>query len=433
MTVCPLPTGASAALARALDRAWLLAAVRQHLAPDAEVQTASADYVRYKAQHGSLVGWRVCVRDANGEHATWVTARCADPARLANEARRLRGRKESVHAGLRGTPALVDDVLLMAFPVDRALRGLRWLLRASRAKALVQEHRAEWIAPGYRVSKRRSHAELVRYKPERRAVLRWRLGTVDEARRGGPEVTAFVRLHAEPIAARAVAALNAAAAGGVRCPARAKAVHERLAIEEAIDGRPAGRQADLGERVGALLARLHRVACPPQLPECDAGAVLGEARAAVDGLQLLQPRLGEAAARVLDRLGARASAAVAPVFAHGDFHRGQLLDAACDLGVVDFDRAAAAPAARDLAEYCAHEIGLDPSQGDPEQRLDGLGAALLAGYEAGGGAPPAALAWHLAAALLRQAVRPFRELRADWPEQAQSLLHLAARVAEAKQ
>ena len=175
----PLPVGApGGSLAAAMDAECVRRWIEGHLLDEAELLVLSPNYVRYKGKHGSLVGWRVVTRTAAAEHQTYVTVRCVEPLRLRAEAERLSGRVGETQCGLRTWARVGDDGLLLAFPVDRVLRDLRSMVRASRVRRLIEEHAPQVIPEGFRMSKRRSHPVLVRYKPERRAVLRWELGLV---------------------------------------------------------------------------------------------------------------------------------------------------------------------------------------------------------------------------------------------------------------
>ena len=104
--------------------------------------------------------------------------------------------------------------------------------------------------------------------------------------------------------------------------------------------------------------------------------------------------------------------------AHGDFHADQLLLAPTGITLVDFDELCRAAPALDLATYAADVVrGRDGDRAELEAVLDGL----LAGF----GARPAALEWHLAAALLGRAAHPFQRQVPNWPERTERMLDAA--------
>src|SRR4029078_6774584 len=92
---------------------------------------------------------------------------------------------------------------------------------------------------------------------------------------------------------------------------------------------------------------------------------------------------------------------------HGDFNISQMLDVDGAMAVLDFDEACLAPRALDVPSSAANLVSGRP--GDLA-RADAALASLLDGY----GAPPHALHWYLAAALLRRAPSPFPLPKRNW-------------------
>ena len=421
-TVCPLPaTATDAAFARAIDAAVVARCVRDHLGAGDQAVELAPDYVRWKDRDGSIVGWRAKVGPAGT--ATYVTVRTAPLDRLRDEASKLEHREED-YDGLKSFAlAEHDELLLVTFPLDRQMSDLRRMVRASKVRTVVQENRRDLVPAGMRFSKSGSSWQLVRYKPERRAVIRWDLGFKNDQKQRLRSTT-WMRMVAEPMPARQ--ALVAAAAGaGIRVPELLTAPHDRLLLETHLAGRPwepTDRQAI--PVVANALARLHRAPAPAGARVHDAAAELELVRRAVDDLARLDPGLAARAAPVAETL-MRATPTDSPRrVLHGDFHRGQvLLDA--DVALCDFDRACVGPAGVDLAALHAHTV-LD---GD----ADGAFAAAFADAYAREAEAPSGRerAWWNACALLRMVTAPFRSLRADWPARSTSILDAAAGAAAA--
>lgn len=420
--VFPLPeTARLEGLAAAVDPARAQALLERLLAPPgAAILGCEPVYIRSKGEDGAVVAWRVALAGAVSG-TTFVTARAASSARLEAEAGRFAGRAgEPAFLGLRPLALAAEEgLLLLALPLDRALEALPALLDVRRFRRLLREETG-WLGPGRRVSKSKSRVEPVRFKPERRAVVRWRLA-ID----GEEGATAlYARLHAGPPGRprRAARAAAAARAAGVRVAATVAAL-DHVGIEAELAGAPLDleRATDL-EETGALLARLHG-APPgddpgPPPPEDDA--------AAIEGLGLLGAELAAAARRLAGALARQGETGAPPVLLHGDFHRGQVLvDPAHGPGLLDFDRAASGPAARDLATFSAHLAATAPAATAARAV-----AALERGYARVRPLPPAReRRREEAAALLRVAVLPFRTLDPRWPEAAARLVDAAARAA----
>lgn len=423
----PMPgRGNDPALQQALTAAAMAALIQGLLRPAGEVVALQPDYIRWKGLDGSLVGWRVTVRTADGDVSTYVTARTAPPHRLADEAGRLLHRAEEDWGGLRAFAlTAAGDLLLMAFPIDRAMHDLRRLVRPSKLRSLVAATCPTVVPNGLRFSKSRSHFALVRYKPERRAVLRWQIGAVDGSGQRTGHSIIWVRCHAESQAPHTAVAIAAAAAAGVRCPRTLGIAHDRLAIESHVAGAtfaPAARPAELAAAAAAT-ARLHDSGAVSGLPLHGPVQELDQSLRAAEDLGRMLPQLQARATALADQLAARIPAAGPPVLAHGDLHAGQFLIDGDGAALCDFDRACVAPAAHDLAVFRAH-CELEDGAG---------GAALARGFVDAYGRHRALpgdgeLEWWSASALLRGSLSPFRTLRADWPQRCEVALASAERT-----
>lgn len=429
--ICPPPSEAvDPGFLQAMRTDEVASLVQAHLTHDATLLELVPDYVRWKDRDGSLVGHRATVQFGSEVVQTYVTARTAAPMRLASEAERLRHREEEDHGGLRAFAFLPErDLLLLAFPLDRAMHDLRRLCRASKLRSLVAAVCPTIVPDGLRFSKSRSQFTLVRYKPERRAVLHWQVGIVDSGKVTTSRPSIWIRCHAEAQAARTQAATEAAAAAGIRCPRTIGIAHERLAIESHVDGRTwSPLQASNGDDFAAaarVVARLHATPPPSTLPQHHALAELDLVLIAAEDLGRLDPRLGGLARSLADRLSHDVPKATPLVFAHGDLHPGQVLLDADSAALVDFDRACAAPVAHDLATLVAQCASLDPQRGAR------IGRDFVAAYAAHGELPSRPdLAWWTGCAMVRNATTPFRRLQPDWRARSAALLGLAERVLE---
>lgn len=421
--VCPPPAAATDhAFLLALNPAAIAHLVRTHLLRSGQLLALHADYVRWKEQDGSLVGYRATLQNADGTNDAYVTVRTAPLHRLTAEAERLDHRADEEWSGLEALALLPQHgVLLLGFPLDRAMHDLRRLVRPSKVRSLVSAVCPQLIPDGMRFSKSRSTFALVRYKPERRAVLHWRIGCVARDGRTRADVSAWLRIHAEPTVARTALATAAAAAAGVLCPRTLGIAHDRLALESHVDGRSFQPNGDGLAAAASAVARLHAAAPPTSLPCHGPVHELDRVLRATDDLARLSPILGDQARALADGLAACVPTNSGLVFTHGDLHPGQILLGQRDAGLLDFDRACVSTPAHDLAAMHAQGVLADPTHGA------GFATAFANAYRQFRDLPPAhELAWWTAAALLRAATQPFRALRADWPERTATLLDAAA-------
>lgn len=266
-------------------------------------------------------------RDGNLLAGQWF----ADPARAERVCAATRGAAPS--AGVRRLGH--GHVVLQPGGADRRLRRLPGLVEARGAR-------------------------LVAHRPERRGVVRQAWPD------GGQTYTKLVPTQRIGQVVRG-ARLTLP---GVETP-RVTHVDERLGAVtfEALPGRPlfellgdaspdTARIDGIGRAVGEVVARLHRVEPPAGLPRHDAAAELAVTRrwvrlAAQHGLLAHRSQAVEALWRTArDRLSSLPTGPTAVV--HRDLHDKQILVDDTQVGLLDFDLAAAGDPALDLANLLVH-------------------------------------------------------------------------------
>jgi ABC-type lipoprotein export system ATPase subunit len=383
----PVADPALPRLGALLDPDAMAPVLARTLRPDAALGEPAIGRVVYKPGELVAVHYRTAPGDAvlTAIAGKDLAARARAP-RYAGAARRVDGRSPAP-APL--SYAADADALVTWLPYDPRLPGLI---------AAPEELRRR--LPGLP----EGEPELVGYKPRGRAVLA----------AGAHILKAY---GSESAYAHALAGLRHSAAAPLRAPAFVAALPElRLTVQERVAGVPPDA-AGAAHDAGALVAALQRAELPG-LPSAPPGRLLAAARrkAAVVAAVLppLRPRLDALVRRLADGL----PAGLPLVPAHGDFHADQLLHAPAGLTVVDFDELCRAAPARDLATYAA----------DVVRGRDGDAAALqavLEGVVAGYGERPAALDWHVAAAVLGRAAHPFQRQVPAWPERTERMLATA--------
>jgi aminoglycoside phosphotransferase len=226
-------------------------------------------------------------------------------------------------------------------------------------------------------------------------------------------VVAFAKVHCGNGAEqerRRLEAAGAVAGGELGVPRVVGASADALAVA-AVPGRRLDTLAE-GElraglaALGAALATLH---ARSPLPERAFTRLDVERLAnAVGVIARVRPDAGYQAARLLARLlGSRDAAAGAAVCLHGDANLRNAFTAGGTVTLIDFEEAAAGPAAADLGHVLANLRWerVDGRLNEASERV--LGAALLAGY-ASVWPPPGerALRWFTAACVLARLALP---------------------------
>lgn len=297
------------------------------------------------------------------------------------------------------------------YPFDRELPGLgklidpRWLAR------FVEEGE---VVPRRTVRRRRTAFQLLRYKPEHRAVGRLDLVLRDQPR--DAERRSFALRAIRSPAAGRVAATRERLHSDTGAPVPRLLLHDvdqGLLLEEWLEATPLDREDfDSPGEAGATLASLHR-AEPPL------GVAPARLSTTASALELLGPLLpGE-----LTGLTPVVRRAVAECWVHGDFHPDQLARTPHGGTVLlDLDNTGRGDPVVDLASWSA-----DAAISLGESAATQATAQFLEGYEQAGGRPvdPTALSAAVAGSLVRLAAGYFRRLERGAREKASRALALA--------
>jgi hypothetical protein len=309
---------------------------------------------------------------------------------------------------------------IWAFPDDPALPGLP----AAFDGRLV----------GRRLSPRPSGltAEPLRYRPRRRAVLRYVVegrtvlfSKVVTPRRGRRLLAlAHALRHADlPLALPA----GWVAPGALVLPVLPGASLRTLMLANAALPAP--------DRVAALSDELHRQCSGVTVwnhdrvgarRQVDAGTALGAAQVAAR----LLPEFGCTAGRVAEAVIACAEEAGAGDrrIVHGDLYESQVLVDGGRLGLLDLDDVGPGDPLLEAANFSAHLLVLGISGPPAAATILRYREELRAAFCRRLDADPADLGWREAYCLLRLASGPFRVLHADWPARMADRLTLAARA-----
>ncbi|MGH7149267.1 MAG: phosphotransferase family protein, partial [Planctomycetota bacterium] len=362
------------------------------------------EFARYKPGVSALFLWRAS-RPEGGEARVYAKVYAED--RGGDEAARAAARRRA------GEPARfalleVPRAVAYAFPLDAGLPGLRRLLDRSGLKRALARSRPDRKGAGWRAKARGTVLELVRYKPENRAVFRvearWRRDA-DGAREGETLYLRALPATRGSSVARVYATL--AGAAGVALP-RVAGFDSQTSVVfvEALPGRPLLESAAdprTFRAAGGALAAFHRCGLP--LPDSESGAErIERLRREYAALERLGEPWAGRALRLLDRIGGDSGTSAAVV--HGDFHAEQVLSDGGTIAFLDLDGAGAGDPLLDLGSFLGH-LRLLVRSGDLTEEEAGNGAeAFLGAY----GARVEGLEGATALALLDLGLSPLRRL-----------------------
>jgi aminoglycoside phosphotransferase (APT) family kinase protein len=390
--------------------------LQEHFGEAVVVRECTPCYVRYKPRTNCIVAYWLALQDAESGREFELAAQVKLFAGSGAQKRWARGVLRPLArraAAARIEPdiervALITDLrgLLQVYPVDEVLPALAFAASdAGRRRVLrrvLGEH--EPTADG---------VELVRYKPARKALLRY----------GSSTGAVYAKVYADDrggVVLRAGRALEQAGAPtatplgylpGLRMLVHAEARGTPLG---ALRGTP---RFDHGlAAAGSALQRLQAVGVP-DLPVHTWADEAAELVAAARAVAVLRPDLAPDATRLAERaIASLVDAGSELTTSHGDFSEDQVLVAEPGAVVLDLDEIRAAHPLVDAGNFLAH---VSVTRAGESAR-----AAFLEGY---GGAPDRSVAAVEAGALLKLAVAPFRTLEPDWPERVERRLRLAER------
>ena len=348
-------------------------------------------------------------------------------------------RKYEPRAKAGGWVRRVPGVAAVAFgfPLDRSLGGLPHVVEPQRIKHLLHRELAELAPDGWRVRAKRTRIELLRYKPERRAVVRARLAVRHDPTGEDGVRDLVLRAHADDTWAHTRATIPqidrwlAEADRAFRVPKVLGADPERrLVIQEWIPGRPWNPAATNRSELDALVRAVRRLREFAAPSDADLVLPFGEAITVLEDLVAVAPAdLAATAAALAESLARFESRPdLDPTLVHGDLHAHQFVlgNDAEPPAILDWDRAHVGDFREDIACLLGHLHLMEMDGRLPPAAGRELRETLTRELGA-----PRGLEWFVAAQLAKLAFVPFRNLRPDWETRTADLLRLALEVTTA--
>ncbi|MFN0149180.1 MAG: phosphotransferase enzyme family protein [bacterium] len=395
-------------------------------------------YVRYKPDTSLIAGYRFSTENASQPAVLGY-------GKLVPE---LRAREAFAKANAIAEKQSESQVLALdplpfffhLFPFDREIRGLRHLMNRDKLKRIARDS-ISWGSPAVRVSGKRTSLSLLRYKPERRAVVAADFGLVDETTGRESRQLAHLKAYANGAgeSATRVAGWLAGAPRSEHAPRFARTLaydsSTEILFQERLPGcafLEAGDIESAARRVGSALAWLHTAGTAREKGDAarersTVAIGLAEVRATTAFLTRLGGGgVSERAAALLERLDREVPAAAPLTMTHGDFHYHQILVDGETISFVDFDEAGNGDPRVDIGNFIAHLRLLGVRNPETAEAWARVEVAFVEGYRRAAGASPleldSTLPWFIALGLARLAVVPFRNLSTEWPRETGAIL-----------
>lgn len=414
-------------LAAMLDEGAMMSILTNAIAASEEVSIVGCRprYVRYKPETSCLIQYDLSIEDKHGRQ-TEVSAfsqvfiddralRRAESGRM----RRLVERASSHQADLPcGPVAWLPEIngLFQMYPIDYELR---FLVRATDPSYMMGELRQS--DHDFADTEIIGEPALVRYKPERKAMLRYRL-------RNAPAQMLYGKLMTDDRGQMIASQTQMLITAGVPTPPVVISIPKRkfIAHDETAGIQLASLRGDAAyagwmEPLAASLALLQSVPLPtvPVHTLANEIAVLNDTAIWIE-------RIAPGLAARLDRLSDDITARLGNMdermmTSHGDFYDDQALVGESGVAIIDLDELKRGHPLLDVGNMLAHLTS-------GEARGEDVGQARDAFLDASLQHSPHCLsdiAAFEAAALLKLAPGPFRRLEPDWPEGIERIVELA--------
>ncbi|MFQ5510613.1 MAG: aminoglycoside phosphotransferase family protein [Candidatus Krumholzibacteriia bacterium] len=398
------------------------------------VGECSIAYVRYKPDTSCVVTYALKCAAPDSSDLLFY-GKCYTPDDFDNAARKANSQQWV-------TACDVEPVLLLpelcsiiyTYPNDRELDGLRLIAAPKKMQRMLYEHLTDYPGDEWRISDKRLRATTVRYKPEKRAVVRFDTRATHRERGNRERICVYLRSYSDDRGRAQFELMQKLHAsfhqrGQVEVPRPlAYFADKHLLLIDGLPGVPmldrfsdAGVRRDVA-RAAQALAELHRFG-DADLATRTVSDLMDDARSTAGTLGHVAPGTGAEVRELMAALESiQPGSDHAIGFVHGDFYHGQvLIDEDGSPAILDFDRSYAGDVTADVGNFCAH-LRLLALQ----SRISGWAAlrdAFAGAYsDVAGGLDPDRLRFWTALGLFQLSVGPFRSLRPEWRTKTENIL-----------
>lgn len=386
------------------------------------VRACRPRYVRYKPGTSCLIQYDLTFRHGDGSPQTMSAhIKLFEDDRAAHQASgermaRLRERVEILEPGL-ARDAYLPEVngLLQLFPVDHDLRYLARAANQESMTSVLQKH----LSDGDELVVA-SEPETIRYKPERKALLRYEL-------ENAPVEVLYGKIHSAERVESVPANTQTLIEAGVQTPPALVTIPKHNFVAHA--GFPGVQLAGMRgseayeawmSPLAATLRHFQSVDVPGLAEHrlADEAALI---RRTAEWLAVVAPHLSGRLRRIGDQIAARLERMDdRQQTGHGDFYDDQALVSDGGLTIIDLDELRRAHPVLDAGNMLAHLTAGE----DRGQEMGAARAAFLDDTLRHMPCTGADVFLFEASALLKLAPGPFRRLETDWPEGIERILSL---------
>ncbi|GEM_PF-1834044 len=403
----------------------------------AEIGGCMVSYIRYKPNTNCIIAYKIKLSKNifAGDSELPLYAKVFTAENFPDGVSKARSHRWTSFESI--DPILImpeHNSIIYLFPNDAVIDGARILSNPKKIKRILYRHYDKFPKPEWRISDSKLKMTVVRYKPERRIVLRCDSRAKNRASDKIEPINLYIRIYADDLVEsvyniqKSLYQLSLSQKELIIAKPVCYLHDRKLFIMESI-----GEKSLIGEMESGNMAALRLAAealsllhlnGPMDLPRRNIDSFIREAKSTVGMLISISPdtqTVVESIYNDLNRL-LPISSGDSSGFVHGDFHPGQVIMQGGSAGIIDFDRSHCGDVIADIGNFLAH-LKLFRSDRTFSGRSD-IELDFLKAYEKKSGkrVESKLLTFWTAFGLFQLAVGPFRRLESDWREKTNAIL-----------
>lgn len=407
---------------------------------DRDFGDCAIPYIRYKPGTNCIIAYRLAVEGQGGEAEILFYAKVHTAEDYSTAAGKSKAHRWIEIPGFEPVLTLPEQsAILYFYPNDCVIDGLRVLSDPKKIQRILYEYHDKYPESEWRISDRKIRLTVVRYKPERRVVLRCDTKAVNRKSGERKPLTVFLRIYGDERGADVFSLQQklyglASESGLFATPRPLAYLPDRKAlIMEMAQGTQllAKRESENVGRDIAMtaiaLAAMHGFEVTG-LEEKSAVDYLSEAGATRSTLESVLPSQKEKINTIFSLIENRIPKSGHSGLVHGDFYFGQVLGHDGQISILDFDRSHIGNTVYDVGNFSAH-LQLLKMRGELDTGRE-LEDIFLKSYEELREIDPAEYNFWTAFGLFQLSVGPFRGLEQSWKEKTVDILAECERILE---
>lgn len=397
-------------------------------------------YVRYKPSTNCIIAYKLSIVNNGEPAAIFAYAKIFRSEDFQAAADKLDNHRWIPVPGMEPVMALPQQgAILYFFPNDHIIDGLRVLSNPKKIQRILYDHLDKFPEDEWRISDKKLNIMTMRYKPERRAVIRCDTKAVNRETEKRKPLSVFMRIYAEDDGRRIFEAHRkiydmSRSSGLFSVPRPIAYIPDRkLFVMEAIRGRQLLDELKGDNGVTAVTRTAFALASLQGFDKVEAEEkswenCMVEAAATGEMVTRILPDQAEPADNILNELKRGHDSSFGKGLVHGDFYHGQVLYDDQDISIFDFDRLARGDTLMDVGNFIAHLRLLNLQDEIAVSRE--FEKAFTGAFERAVGRPIPHdnLNKWIAFGLFQLSVTPFRTANPQWRRLTESIIDECRRI-----